>query len=678
MLAMTVTIRPARLALLSAIALSTIVLSTVLLLAQLRQRELHHAQGETVSLSNIIAEQMTRSLQSVDLALRITQDRLLEADKLGVSLDDVAIHDMLKSRVASMPHLLALFVVDTHGMAVNSSRNFPFTPVPVADREYFSKLKAGQEVDTHIGAPTKNRVDDKWTLHISRRIRKANGEFGGVIGAALDLDYLETLYGSVKLDFVSPISLYLDDGTLVVRQPHDESLIGKKALLPAALLSDVQRFEPITVRDSGAEPGITTFRGISEFPMVLGVGNRDWDALEGWRDSAEIIVADAILAAILVFLATLLLLREQRREVKLALSALESGERLKAMVDAAMDAIVTIDVNQRVVLFNPAAERMFGYSAVEMLGNSIERLLPERFRAHHQAHIAAFMQSGVKSRMKNPGMEISGLRADGTEFPIESTIAQMHVGEQTLFTAILRDISERYSAEKKLRDSHQQLRDLAVSLQTIREDERTAIARELHDELGQQLLRLRMDLSWLSGHIKALSPALHEKVLGMKQFVEGTVNTVRSVTTRLRPPVLDDLGLVEAMRWQLDEFEKSTGIAVVSAITVADLLLDQNIATQIFRILQESLTNVARHAEASQVHAVFEKTTTGLHLEIRDDGRGAAVGDGKVGAGHGLVGIRERVLMIGGQMDITSGEGEGFTLSIRLPELAPALAGETS
>ena len=329
------------------------------------------------------------------------------------------------------------------------------------------------------------------------------------------------------------------------------------------------------------------------------------------------------------------------------------------------------------MLFNPAAERMFGYSAAEMHGRSIESLLPERFRANHQANIAGFMQSGVKSRMKNSGKEIFGLRADGTEFPVESTISQMKIGEQTLFTAILRDIGERHHAENRLRDSHQQLRDLAASLQKIRENERTSIARELHDELGQQLLRLRMDLSWLSGRVKDLSPVLHEKVMGMKHFIEGTVNTVRSVTTRLRPPVLDDLGLVEAMRWQLDEFERNTGIAVVASISVDDLLLDQNIATQFFRILQESLTNVARHAEASQVNVLFEPTDAGLHLEVRDNGRGAELGDGGVGSGHGLIGIRERVLMIDGKMEISSGAGGGLSSASSCRMLHQSLEGES-
>ena len=288
---------------------------------------------------------------------------------------------------------------------------------------------------------------------------------------------------------------------------------------------------------------------------------------------------------------------------------------------------------------------------------------------------AAFRESGVTARMKKARMEIVGLRADGTEFPLESTIAQVTIGGQTMFTAILRDISERRRAEDELRESNRQLRELATSLQAVREEERTAIARELHDELGQQLLRLRMDLSWLEGRLKDLAPALHEKVAGMKDFVAATVDVLRHVTTQLRPPLLDDLGLAEAARWQLDEFAQRTGIAVISSIAIGDMGLDQRTAINVFRILQESLTNVARHAGATQVNVSLARTAEGLALDIRDNGCGTELRD-KPDLGHGLVGIRERTLLLGGQMEIASAPGEGFTLRVRIPLLAPESAGE--
>jgi PAS domain S-box-containing protein len=376
-----------------------------------------------------------------------------------------------------------------------------------------------------------------------------------------------------------------------------------------------------------------------------------------------------------VIVTTTLLLRRQRREEALAAAMKESDEHLRAMVNSAMDAIVTVDSNQRIVTFNPAAERMFGYSLEQLAGSPLDRLLPDRFRKVHEGNVAAFRQSGVATRMKNTRMEIVGLRSDGTEIPLESTITQVTIGGETQFTAILRDISERRRAENEVRESNQQLRELASSLQAVREEERTAIARELHDELGQQLLRLRMDLDWLAGRLKTVSPALQEKAAEMKHFIEGTVGAVRRVTTRLRPPLLDDLGLAEAARWQLDEFAQRTGIEVVSSIAIDDLELDERVAINVFRILQESLTNVARHAGATQVNVLLTKADDSLVLELRDNGGGTELRD-KPELGHGLVGIRERTLLLGGRMDIVSAPGEGFTLRLRIPLLAHESPGE--
>jgi PAS domain S-box-containing protein len=340
-----------------------------------------------------------------------------------------------------------------------------------------------------------------------------------------------------------------------------------------------------------------------------------------------------------------------------------------------MDAIVTIDSERRVVVFNPAAQNMFGYSEEQIRGKSLDLLIPERFRSAHERNVAAFSGSGVNARMKDTRMDIIGLRADGTEFPIESTIAQVRIDGKTMFTAILRDIGERRLAEDKLRESHHQLRELASSLQNIREEERTSIARELHDELGQQLLRLRMDLSWLSGRLKDLPPVLQEKVADMKAFVAGTVDTLRRVTTRLRPPLLDELGLAEAAQWQLDDFSKQSGIAVESTIAIDSGSLDERTTINAFRILQESLTNVVRHADARQVEVSLVATDEALTLEISDNGRGTTLGDTPA-LGHGLVGIRERTLMLGGRMEVSSEPGAGFSISIRIPLDVQEPAGE--
>ncbi len=660
---------------LAVIAVATIAVMTVLLLWQLRVQELKQAEGETVSLSHIIAEQTVRSLHSVDLALDVALDRLAEAEKLGVSLGEAPIHAMLRSRIDGMPQLRSMFIAGVDGRIASSALSYPAPDFSVKDRDYFNGVKDRPDLDHYVSAPAFNRVDNKWTLFISRRIRDSKGSFVGVIAASLDIAYVETLYESVMFDRVSPIALYLDDGTLVASSPRGAPKDSPKAALPALGPHGSGKAAFRTVRTEGADAGITTFHSVSGYPMVLAVGNLDREALAVWRDTTRLVVVGALINIMLVIAAAVLLLRKQRHEDELAHAALESSNQLKAMVSSAMDAIVTIDSERRVVVFNPAAQKMFGYREEDIRGKPLDLLIPERFRVAHERDVAAFSTSGVNARIKDARMDIIGLRGDGTEFPVESTIAQVTIDGKTMFTAILRDIGERRRAEDKLRESHQQLRELASSLQVVREEERTSIARELHDELGQQLLRLRMDLSWLSGRLKELPPAVQAKVEEMKQFVAGTVDTLRRVTTRLRPPLIDELGLAEAARWQLDDFTKQTGIALVSSISIDSEVLDERTSINVFRILQESLTNVARHAEATQVNVSLSMDAESLTLEIRDNGRGIEFGDAR-NLGHGLVGIRERSLMLGGRMEIATAPGGGFSISIRVPLEAHESAGE--
>jgi PAS domain S-box-containing protein len=654
---------------LAAIAVATIATMTGLLLWQLRGQELRHAQAETVSLSRILAEETTRSLQSVDLALDLALDRLQQADKLGLGIDEFAIHAMLRSRIEGMPQLRSVFLADANGKIRSSALVHPAPSFSVKDRDYFIALRDKPELERYISGPVSNRVDNKRTVFISRRIRSPAGLFVGVIVASLDIEFIESFYDSIRLDRVSPIALYLDQGTLVARAPYDEAALREHVTLPVFVAGGKASDMVQTVRIETDAPSIRTYRKVSGFPLILSVGISDREALNGWQDTSRLIFFGAAANILLMIAATVLLLRRLVHEDALAAVARESSNQLRAMVDSAMDAIVTIDSERRVVVFNPAAQAMFGYSELEMVGKPIDILIPPRFRAAHDENIAAFRKSGVNARMKDARIDIVGLRSDGREFPLESTIARVTIDGKEMYTAILRDIGDRRRSETELRESHRQLRELASSLQAVREEERTSIARELHDELGQQLLRLRMDLSWLSGRIKELPPAVREKVDDMKQFVAGTVDTLRRVSTRLRPPLLDELGLAEAARWQLDDFSNRTGIAIVSSIEIDNEVFDERTSINVFRILQESLTNVARHSEADTVEVSLVRTTSLLTLEIRDNGRGKDFG-AKQELGHGLVGIRERTLLLGGSMEIQTSPGQGFSIRIGIPLLA--------
>lgn len=237
---------------------------------------------------------------------------------------------------------------------------------------------------------------------------------------------------------------------------------------------------------------------------------------------------------------------------------------------------------------------------------------------------------------------------------------------------VVEDISDRKLAEKKLRSSREQLRKLAAHLEFVREEERTKIAREIHDEMGQALTCLKMSLSWLD---KKLSGAgngvprslLLEEITSMSKLVDTTIQRVREISIELRPGVLDDLGLMAAIEWQAQEFQSSVGIRCSFTSSLGNVTLDQNQSTAIFRILQETLTNVARHANASRVDISLNENAGKLILEVRDNGKGITEREIFTSKSLGLLGMRERALLLGGEVRISGTPGKGTNVSVQIP-----------
>jgi len=348
--------------------------------------------------------------------------------------------------------------------------------------------------------------------------------------------------------------------------------------------------------------------------------------------------------------------------------------RMMAIFHSSGEAIISLDEQQRIVMFNPAAERVFRCSAMDAIGAPIDRFIPARFRAMHRKHVERFGETGVTQRkMGRQQRVLVGLRADGEEFPIEASIAQVNDGQGRLYTVMLRDITERVQAEDALRASQQELRELSANLQNVREDEKTRIARELHDDLGQQLTALKMDLSSVE-HSLAEEPSAPPLVLsqlsGMRRLIDSTVGSVRRIAADLRPVMLDDLGLLPAIDWLLNDYMTRYGIEIERRIEPGDASFSRNGATTVFRIIQEALTNVAKHAEASRVSVTLVRDDDQCLLRIADNGKGAS--DAQTTEGHGeksfgLLGIRERVHILGGSVSIETAYKRGFTLTVRVP-----------
>lgn len=230
---------------------------------------------------------------------------------------------------------------------------------------------------------------------------------------------------------------------------------------------------------------------------------------------------------------------------------------------------------------------------------------------------------------------------------------------------------EREQAEEKLRRSHDQLRALTGHLQFVREEERTRIAREVHDELGQALTGLKLDLAWLAGKLHGTRP-LQEKIKTMSAHIDETIMTVRRIATELRPGVLDSLGLAAAIEWQSADFQERTGIRCEAKIDVAEAIRDQDLSTACFRIFQETLTNIIRHAKATRVEVRLARDDHELLLTVRDNGRGISEREIVHARSIGLIGMKERAARVGGEVFFFGLPGRGTTVTLRVP--LPAIA----
>jgi signal transduction histidine kinase len=220
------------------------------------------------------------------------------------------------------------------------------------------------------------------------------------------------------------------------------------------------------------------------------------------------------------------------------------------------------------------------------------------------------------------------------------------------------------------RQLEDQLRELSAHAESVREDERTGIAREIHDQLGQSLTALKMDIAWIVRRSQAgqlEKPALLEKLGSMSTMTDEIIQQVRRISAELRPGVLDDLGLVAAIEWQAQEFEARTGTACTVRASATLPALDRSATTAVFRILQEALTNVTRHAEAKHVVVQLWESGGWLALEVQDDGKGISPEAARGRKSLGLLGIRERALRLGGNVSVTAATPRGTLLSLRVP-----------
>ena len=467
---------------------------------------------------------------------------------------------------------------------------------------------------------------------------------------------------------------------------------------------------------------------------------------------------------------------------------------LGAIAHAAREAIVVIDHQQRIVAINPAAQRMFLCSSAAALGQPLTMLIPPASRASHADHVRRFEASGAVERPMDRRSTITGLRADGREFPAEAAISRMEIvvddQPRTFFVALLRDLSQERALQDEVEvltrrfrsvldvspvamwitdgehvafanraaqelfgvpageqlvgrsvyqllqpGSHDamraqiscttasaatppvvsgtiarldgetreveiaavalpdhgretvqmvitdvtqrqqlareqarhrdELRQLSASVVEAREEERRRIARELHDELGQRLTALKMELSSLGRY--AVERPDDARIANMLEMVDDTVAALRRIAADLRPMMLDDLGLNAAIGWLARDAARHMAIEITLRLGEEDPPVADGAAIAIYRMVQEALTNVARHARATDVSIEMRQDGDELVLAVRDNGVGFPLSQQQEGGRYGLLGIRERAYMLGGRIEVDNPPGGGGRLTVRLP-----------
>jgi signal transduction histidine kinase len=262
------------------------------------------------------------------------------------------------------------------------------------------------------------------------------------------------------------------------------------------------------------------------------------------------------------------------------------------------------------------------------------------------------------------GTVLYGLRSSGDEFPMEASISQLDTAEGKLFTVILRDITERVRAQEELST-------FAAEAHTLREGEKSRIARELHDDLAQSLTALKMDTIWLRDNAPAEPEKAVAKLAEMVSMLDTTVAATRRIAADLRPLLLDDLGLAPAIEWLAHTFTQRTGVPCEVSVD-QDLELEEPYATAVFRIVQESLANVGKHARASEASVVIARTAKAVTLEVRDNGQGFSLVAPRKPHSLGLMGLRERAHLLKGTVALDSQPGRGTRVQVLIPVLEAA------
>lgn len=356
------------------------------------------------------------------------------------------------------------------------------------------------------------------------------------------------------------------------------------------------------------------------------------------------------------------ILKRKQSEIELR----ESEYKFKMLFNNANDAVFVTQLSPEksygdFIEVNDVACKRLGYSKEEFLLLSPSGIISQKYINDFIVYMNHLLQEG------HVIYDIVYRAKDKKLLPVEVNSHLFLFNDKLTVLSIARDITERKQAEEKLKVSSKLLRELATHIQTVREEERTLIAREIHDELGQVLTVLKIQISLLGNKLNPDQLPLKEKISTLTNLIDQSVESVQKISAKLRPTILDELGLNAAIEWQTEEFEKLTNIKCSLVFPKDDLKLNANKSTAVFRIFQEALTNIARHSEANKVSISLLTDQSNLYLEIADNGKGISTEQIKDFKSLGIHGMEERAMVFGGQVTFDSFTGKGTKVKVEIP-----------
>lgn len=479
------------------------------------------------------------------------------------------------------------------------------------------------------------------------------------------------------------------------------------------MLDDIKELSfSVAVEENGAEiyhlPGNTEqYRNDWEQTLEIPFSGTSW-LLRVWarpQAMAEmqsnlpllVLLAGTLLTLLLTAFAQahheLMLENQERQRAEQALRA--SQARFAGILEISAAAVISTDDQQRITLFNQAAESMFGYKAAEALGQPLDILVPQSFREMHRRHFNHFAQSDRNNMLMSTRAPVAGLRKDGTEFPMAASISKLDLEGEKTFTVLCNDITEHVRAAEQLRQARDELesrvlertadlehanlslqweiserkareeevRQLSRRIMRVQDEERRHIARELHDGAAQNLVAVILNLRCLSqdsGYNRAQTARIEECI----KLVEQCTTELRTLSYLLHPPLLEEMGLTRTLNNFISGFSQRSGIHITVRIEPELARLEFDAELTLFRIVQEALANIHRHSQSRTAAILLEQQGENVVLEVADHGLGIPAG--KEIAGVGIAGMRERVRMLKGQFQIKT-DKTGTVLRAVLP-----------